>query len=146
DAAAHGLDPRHYGADVLSGKLGHLQGDAAGFERDLSTAMLQFLADLHVGRVRSPYRQATTPSRLDLVEHLRSAVNGGSLAQAVDAAAPALPLYRRIKETLASYRELARMTPQWPPLPAAGPAGNTAGSPYAGAALLRQRLRLLGDL
>lgn len=146
DAAAHGLDPRHYGADVLSGKLGDLQGDPAGFERDLSTAMLQFLADLHVGRVRSPYRQATPPSRLDLVEHLRSAVNGGSLAQAVDTAAPALPLYRRIKETLANYRELARMTPQWPALPPVGPAGITAGSPYAGAALLRQRLRLLGDL
>lgn len=146
DVAAHGLDPRHYGADALSSKLDDLQGDAAGFERDLSTAMLQFLADLHVGRVRSPYRQAATASRLDLVEHLRSAVNGGSLEQAVDAAAPPLPLYRRVKETLGNYRELARTAPQWPVLPPAGASGIAPGSRYAGAALLRQRLRLLGDL
>ncbi|CAN7449742.1 L,D-transpeptidase family protein [Massilia sp. LjRoot122] len=146
DAAAHGLDPRHYGADALARRLDGLRGDAGGFERDLSTAMLQFLSDLHAGRTRSPYRQAEAPAGLDLVEHLRSAVNGGSLPHAVDAAAPALPLYRRVKETLARYRELARLAPQWPVLPPAGPAGIVAGAPYAGAALLHQRLQLLGDL
>lgn len=147
DAPAHGLEARHYGAEALTRRLENLQGDTAGFERDLSTAMLQFLADLHQGRTRSPYRQSTgTSVGLDLVEHLRSAVNSARLAQAVDAAAPALPLYWRVKETLARYHELASLVPQWQSLPPAVGAGITAGNPYAGAALLRQRMQLLGDL
>ncbi len=146
NASAHGLDSRHYGAEALARRLDDLHGDKADFERDLSTAMLQFLADLHHGRVRSPYRQAAGASvALDLVEHLRSAVVSGHLAEAVEAAAPPLPLYRRVKETLARYHELARLVPQWQALPPAGGSPITAGSPYAGSALLRQRLQLLGD-
>lgn len=146
DAAAHGLDPRHYGAEALTRRLDGLQGDAGGFERDLSAAMLQFMSDLHVGRTPSPYRRAGASAGLDLVEHLRSAVNGGSLPHAVDAAAPVLPLYWRVKETLARYRELASLAPQWPILPPTQPEGIAAGAPYAGVAVLHQRLQLLGDL
>lgn len=147
DASAHGLDSRHYGAEALTRRLENLHGDTTGFERDLSTAMLQFLADLHQGRTRSPYRPAGgTSGGLDLVEHLRDAVISARLAQPVEAAAPALPLYWRVKETLARYHELASLVPQWQSLPPAVGAGITAGGPYAGAALLRQRLQLLGDL
>jgi murein L,D-transpeptidase YcbB/YkuD len=69
------------------------------------------------------------------------------LAQAVDAAEPAIPLYHRVKATPAQYRELARLNPQWQPLPMP-PRGAklAAGSTYDGAALLRERLQLLGDL
>ena len=149
DATAHGLDPRHYRTDVLMHRLDKPRESAAdaALERDLSAAMLQFLADLHVGRTDSPYRDVRgTPPGFDLVEYLRSAVNDGRLAQTVDAAAPAIPLYSRVKGTLAQYRALARLAPLWPALPAVGPAGIVPGSPYVGAELLRERLRLLGDL
>lgn len=148
NATAHGLEPRHYGTDTLADRVDRPRisvADAA-FERDLSAAMLQFLADLRVGRTDSPYRAPGTLTGFDLVEYLRSAVNDGRLAHAVDAAAPAIPLYRRVKDTLAQYRVLARLAPQWPTLPAVGPAGIVPGTPYAGAELLRERLRLLGDL
>ncbi|RYG75238.1 MAG: murein L,D-transpeptidase, partial [Alphaproteobacteria bacterium] len=47
---------------------------------------------------------------------------------------------------LAQYRELARMASQWPALPPVGRTGLVAGTPYAGTAVLYDRLRLLGDL
>lgn len=149
DATTHGLDPRHYDTEALADKLGRAREAAVdtAFERELSAAMLQFLADLHLGRTDSPYRNAPgTLSGFDLVEYLRRAVNDGRLAQAVDSAAPAIPLYRRVKDTLAQYRALADLAPQWPALPAVGPTRIVPGSPYAGAQLLRERLRLLGDL
>lgn len=149
DAATHGLDPRHYGADALARRLGRLRADAPddGFERDLSAAMLRFLTDLRFGHIGSPYRRAPDQAAaIDLAERLRGAVNGRRLAQAVEWAAPALPLYGRVRTALARYRELALLAPAWPELPASGRAGLVAGSPYAGAPLLRERLRILGDL
>jgi len=147
-AATHGLDPHHYGAAALVLRLDRLRRGEAdpAFERDLGAAMLGFLADLHFGRVDSPYRPARDQTGTDPLATLSSAVNEGRLMQAVAAAAPAIPLYQRVRTTLAQYRELARRAPEWPALAAAGKSGAVAGSPYADAALLRERLRMLGDL
>ncbi|BDT59602.1 murein L,D-transpeptidase [Massilia varians] len=136
DAATHGLDPALYRTDELAHQLDRAVSpdDKAAFERALSTAMLQYLADLHAGRTPSPYRQDQDAlAGFDPVAELRQAAASGRLADAVDAAAPALPLYARVKASLAQYRELAGRAPEWPALP-------------AGAAALRERLRLLGDL
>lgn len=153
EAAAHGLDPDHYGAATLMNRLDARRDKAATaaadvtLETDLSSAMLRFLSDLHGGRTASPYGPApTTLVGDDLVEYLRSAVNEARLAPAVEAAAPAIAPYRRAKEMLARYRVLAARAPEWPSLPAVGSSALVAGSPYPGAALLRERLRLLGDL
>ena len=59
------------------------------------------------------------------------------LAQAIDAAAPAIPLYGRVKAALAQYRALYEATPAWPALPPVARAAIHAGEPYAGAALLQ---------
>lgn len=146
DAGAHGLDPAHYRAGELARQLDNLPraADGAAFERALNSAMLHYLADLHAGRTPSPYRQEQEAlAGFDPVEQLRRAAATGRLADAVDAAAPALALYARVKASLAQYRELARRAPDWPALPAGG-----AGPGYAAAAAaaLRQRLSLLGDL
>jgi len=149
NAPAHGLDPRRYGTEDLARRLDTLAGAeaSAAFERDLSTSMLQFLADLHFGRIFSAYRQPYgTPGQFDPVTYLAEAARTGRLEQAVQAAAPAIPLYRRVQQTLAEYRELAALYPTWPALPAVQAKGIVAGTPYAGAALLRERLHLLGDL
>ncbi|MGG7603366.1 L,D-transpeptidase family protein [Massilia sp. BKSP1R2A-1] len=146
DAASHGLDPALYGTQALSGRLESLRGaqaDAA-FGHALSVAMLQYLADLHGGRTASPYRPAALDG-FDPVAQLRQALAARHLARAVDAAAPAIPLYGRVRETLARYRRLARETAAWPALPPAEGA-LAEGSAYAGAAALRERLRLLGDI
>jgi len=47
--------------------------------------------------------------------------------------------------SLAHYRELARLHPAWPPLPA-GTGAVAVGDRYPGTALLRERLQVLGDL
>lgn len=143
-APEHGLDPARYGVDALEHRLAGLRPqDEADFDRALSTAMLQYLGDLHFGRVPSRYRQGVATG-FDPAAALRLALAEGGLEQAVEAALPPVPLYGRVKAALAQYRALAQAAPAWPVLPATARTG--PGEPYAGAALLGERLRLLGDL
>lgn len=149
DAPAHGLDPALYGVEDLARRLDSLSdaASAAAFERELSTAMLQYLADLHFGRLASAYRSASALSTgFDPVAQLADAAKRGGLQEAVAAAAPAIPLYRRVQATLAGYRALASLYPSWPSLPSVPHAGLRPGDRYEGAAMLRERLSLLGDL
>jgi len=135
--------------DSLERRLENLHDLALAeeFDRALSTAMLQYLADIHFGRVASAYRQpAGADSRFDPVAQLRQALDEGGLEEAVEAAAPAIPLYGRVKSVLAHYRALARAAQAWAALPSPGRNPVRPGEPYDGAALLRERLRLLGDL
>lgn len=150
-APAHGLDPDHYDADALARQL-DLPGaqQTEEFDRALSTAMLRFLSDLHFGRVApdgaQPDLQQGTPP-FDPAEHLRLALQASRLPQAVEAAAPGIPLYRRVQAALEHYRRLAAAAPAWT-APSGVPGGGKllAGRPYPGLDLLRQRLILLGDL
>lgn len=103
--------------------------DAVDADAALTLAMLRYLADLHVGQVRSTFAPART---FDPVPLLERALLDQNLAGAVDAAAPQLALYARLKTLLASYRTLA--TAPMAPL-AAGDAPALAA-----------RLALLGDL
>ncbi len=149
DAPAHGLDPARYDAEGLAARLdaGSDEMAAPALERDLGTAMLQYLADLHFGRVASGYRvpsDAAPP--FDPVDHLRRALRDGRLADAVDTASPPIPMVRRVEATLARYRALAAAHPHWPDLPPLPARRGEPGTRYAGTALLRERLRLLGDL
>jgi murein L,D-transpeptidase YcbB/YkuD len=140
-APSHGLSPREYGVDAL------LAGSPAapGFDAALTRAMLHYLADLRVGRVRSDYHTALPDRRLqtfDPVERLRAALDSGQLAAAVGAAQPGLPFYARVRDALAHYRRLAAEPQHILP-----PATRVRiGDPYPGARHLRDRLALLGDL
>jgi murein L,D-transpeptidase YcbB/YkuD len=108
----------------------------ARFDVELTRSFLQFLADLHGGRVQPDFTLfAETLPRggFDPVERLHAALRTGRLDGAVAAAEPRIALYARVRRTLAEYRQLERTTPQLAPLP-------------EGAAQLRERLVLLGDL
>ena len=151
EADTHGIDPGRYGVDVLARRLAAVsnhgtRADFAQFERDLDAALVRYLTELRLGRVPSIYLAPDDPARhFDAAACLAKALRAGRLEQAVEEAAPDLPLYRRVRASLAHYRALARSHPAWPALPATD--GVLApGSPYAGADLLRERLRLLGDL
>jgi murein L,D-transpeptidase YcbB/YkuD len=147
-AAEHGLDPARYRSAELVRRLDRVADPAAAaaFERDLDAAMRQFLYDLHFGRTASDYPPPAAAG-FDPGIYLHQAVRENDLAAAVEAAAPAVPLYRRVKSTLAQYRALSHAHPDWPHLPpAAGGASIAAGATYDGAGILRQRLQLLGDL
>jgi murein L,D-transpeptidase YcbB/YkuD len=148
-AALQGLDPRDYGADALQRQLGVGGADAgaaAGFDVALTSAMLHYLADLRIGRVRSEYHTRLPDPRLkayDPVERLRTGLAAGRLQAAVQAAEPAIRLYGQVKAALAHYRALSRQP--YPPLPA--PREKVApGGAYPAAQALFERLVLLGDL
>lgn len=162
-AGDHGLDPGDYGADALAALLATAQSSGAGgaqaareLAATLPVALRAMLADLAFGRVdpRTIHHRFSVAPRagFDPAAVLALACDRGSLAGAVAAAAPPLPLYRQLMHALAAYRRLADH-PAWaqplPPLP--GASGARAGrldpgQPWGGLALLAERLRALGDL
>jgi murein L,D-transpeptidase YcbB/YkuD len=150
-AALQGLDPRDYGADALqaqmrAGAFDAAAFDVAAFDVALTAAMLHYLADLRVGRVRSEYHTRKFDPRLkqyDPVERLRTGLAGGKLQAAVRAAEPGLQQYGRVKAALARYRTLAGQP--YPAL-AVPPAKVVPGGAYPDAKALYERLVLLGDL
>src|SRR5690606_8484859 len=78
--------------------------------------------------------------------HLHAAVTGNRLAQAVDEATPALPIYRDLKTALASYRPLQGHEAWQTPLPALPGGKLEPGQSYNGLQALAYRLAVLGDL
>lgn len=146
DAASEGLDPGDYNVDALRDALHGPNAGRAGFDVALTAAMLHYLADLRLGRVRSEYHTAGADPRLgkfDPVALLRGALADGRLRAAVESAEPPIPLYRRMRDTLARYRA---MEGQDEPLLAAPATKVRPRGSYAGVAALRERLVQLGDL
>ncbi|MES3021703.1 MAG: L,D-transpeptidase family protein [Pseudomonadota bacterium] len=145
-AGEHGLPAQDYDARALAARM--LAGGGAATadfpEQDvaLTLSLLRYLADLHVGRVRSNFAQVRA---VDPVPVLERALMEQRLPEAVDAAAPQLRMYIRLKATLATYRKLASLP--MTPLPSVGPGGAIElDAAYAGARELGTRLALLGDL
>lgn len=151
-SALQGLDPLDYDTDALQRQLAAAKAEGAGsadsarFDVALTAAMLRYLADLRVGRVRSEYHTRQSDARLrqyDPVERLRAGLAGGKLQATVLAAEPQLQQYGRVKAVLAHYRDLAGQP--WPALPV--PRAKAApGAAYPAAQALFARLVLLGDL
>jgi murein L,D-transpeptidase YcbB/YkuD len=145
-ARLQGLNPLDYGTDALQRQLRSGDADTARFDVALTSAMLHYLADLRVGRVRSEYHTHLPDTRLgqyDPVERLRAGLALGKLQAAVQAAEPQSRQYARVKAALAYYRELSRQ-----PYPALStPRAKVApGGAYPAAKALFERLVLLGDL
>ena len=145
-ATLQGLDPLDYGADALQRQLRAGDAGNARFDVALTAAMLRYLADLRVGRVRSEYHTRQPDARLrryDPVERLRAGLAAGRLQAAVQAAEPSAPQYGQVKAALARYRELAKQP--YPALPTPD-AKVVPGAAYPAAQALFERLVLLGDL
>jgi murein L,D-transpeptidase YcbB/YkuD len=144
-APAQGLDPADYRADELRDAQRGRGGDPARFDVELTAAMLHYLADLRLGRVRPEYRggEQERLQQFDPVELLRGALERSRLDEAVAGAVPTIPLYASTRQLLAHYRELAAQPQGQLPDPGGkiGPGGH-----YRGAGELRQRLVQLGDL
>jgi murein L,D-transpeptidase YcbB/YkuD len=154
-APARGLSPADYDVDWLStqGRTlmtgAHADRELAHFDVSLTLALLHYIADSHLGRLRSAYIDVPFEVRtlaFDPVEQLRAALAQDRLAQVIAAAEPGFPIYRRLKTALAHYRQLAAQPLS--PLPAlpAGVKKIEPGGSYSGTAALRERLILLGDL
>lgn len=161
DAATEGLSPRKYGAATLGQALEASQGPEAlplgvimRLEQDLTEAMVRYFKDLHFGQIDPRQIQENftppAPDRFDPFDHLQRAVREKRLAEAVREAAPQVPLYGRLRQVLAQYRQLAEdpvFSRLWQsPLPPLPNGKLEIGESYAGLPLVVLRLIALGDL
>lgn len=166
DAPSHGLVAEDYQTAALAQWLeqaGHGPlPDTAGQARlalALSQAMQRYLSDLHQGRLdpRRVHHDFEPPARngFDAETLLESALQTRRLSEAVQAAAPQLPLYGQLRQALAQLRatpDAAAWDAPLPPLPrapkarAGTPAKLEPGVAWTGLPLLARRLRALGDL
>jgi L,D-transpeptidase YcbB len=151
-AAEHGLEPKDYDADSLATGilLAALAFDTesvkiALLKQRLTAAMQRYLSDLYLGRVnpRRLHHNFTVPRRapFDSASYLQNAVASQRLLEAAKALEPRLPLYKQLREALASYRKLVGHPAWQQPLPT-----SITKQPNSGIAQLSQRLNALGDL
>lgn len=145
DAASEGLHPEDYGVSALREQV-LAAGDRAHADVALTAAMLHYLADLRLGRVRSEYHTAGPDPRLrqfDPVALLRNALGTDRLRTAVTSAEPPIPLYGRLRSVLERYRAAAQ---EDEPVLAAPRTKVRPGEEYAHVRELHARLVQLGDL
>jgi murein L,D-transpeptidase YcbB/YkuD len=157
-AATEGLQPEDYHAAALAQAVADAAnapalGSAAAQQRledALTTALQRYLGDLRSGRIdpRQIQQNYTPPAppRTNAATALQEALAAPSLADAVRAAAPPVPLYASLRTELARYRALGNPAAWATPLPALPGRKLERGQAWAGLAQLTQRLVLLGDL
>ena len=163
--AAEGLDQRLYprqelgsmlavvraassGGATYSGALERRVADLVDLDVGLTYTFLVAAGDLSLGRLQPSERARlgshTAQPQVDLVAALERAVGaGGDVAGAISGLAPRADGYARLRQALASYRDLAAQG-GWPPIPP-GPRLRPGDSGPRVAALAA-RLAASGDL
>lgn len=156
-ARLEGLRPEDYQADGLALAIRSLSDsrtqDATRVQRvdqALTLAMERYLTDLHSGRIdpreiHENFKPVST-RRFDARAVLRDALEQDRLAQAVQEAAPAFPLYPALRRALAQYLALEQDRAWSAPLPPLPSRKLDPGQTYAGVGQLAERLARLGDM
>ncbi len=151
----YGLSATEYGAPGLNAELAALSAkreasfaDWSRFDRDLTSAALALVRNLHFGRIDPHAAGFDMPARsegFDATALLEQLATRTDTSAVLAAAEPRYLHYRLLRQSLARYRELAAATdlPALPPLPRRSV---KPGEPYAGAPQLRRRLAAVGDL
>jgi murein L,D-transpeptidase YcbB/YkuD len=116
NAAAQGLNPDDYSANLLQQKLPFIQllkpesyADLALFDTALTISFTRYLHDLHYGRV-NPHSlnfnlKLRTQKTLDLPQVIKTALSEGNVSQLALKVEPNLPQYQKLRSALATYRE-----------------------------------------
>jgi murein L,D-transpeptidase YcbB/YkuD len=145
-AEEHGLLSAHYRlADIKLHWHARAPAEQACLDLLLTNAFVRYSLDLHSGRLDP--READPswylrPAAFDPAA-LLPASNDGSFVQLLDGLAPPHDGYRRLREALQRYRQIAQRGGWRPPPP--GPKLEP-GDAHPQVALLRERLRAEGDL
>jgi murein L,D-transpeptidase YcbB/YkuD len=156
-AATEGLQPEDYHAAWLAQAVADaangpaLGADAAlRLEDALTTNLQRYLGDLRSGRIDPGqiHQNYTAPAlpQVDAATALQNVLAAPSLADAVRATAPPVPLYASLRNELARYRALGNPAAWDSPLPPLPGRKLEPGQAWAGLAQLTQRLVVLGDL
>jgi len=118
-SADDGLDPAFYRLDALTARRNANAPEmAAEFDILLTASLLDYMHDLHFGRV-SPesFNDVSLPqASLDTVRVLADALAAGDLAQTLAKLAPAHSEYADLKRALLRYRAI-EATGGWPEIP-----------------------------
>jgi len=157
EAGLDGLEPDDYPVGELRRSIMALPedqsldpSDATRLDEQLTSAMTHYLNDLHYGRINPRDLHAKfalmPPDPFDAGEFLRAALADQRLPEAARQAAPAIPLYERLRNALAGYRTLAGNNAWSSPLPPFPGRKLEPGQAYGGLGILRERLIALGDL
>jgi murein L,D-transpeptidase YcbB/YkuD len=150
DAEAYGLQPRDYGASVLtelSSAPPASPAQWAQFDVTMSVAAVHFMSDLHYGRVdpkAAGFNLEVSHEELDLAQALEGLSGAADVHAYLGSVEPQFHHYQLLKAHLPQYRQLAR-EPELTRLPAFK-ATVKPGQSYAGAPELRRLLVALGDL
>ena len=154
-AETYGLDPRRYALEIPAEHMQRvLTGqtiDDDGRERideALTATVARFLKDLRHGRVspqEAGFHLSSMPDAFDAEATARRVASAADVRAALASYEPSAPAYRRLKEALAQYRELARRR-DLGPLPALDRRSIREGDTYDGVARLRTMLLAFGDL
>jgi L,D-transpeptidase YcbB len=141
DAAQKGLDPSDYQVAPSADQ------NAAGFDRALTTAVMRYALDLHVGRANPGLYH----SKFDIGQEkdemsglLRKLVNANDVRAVLAGIEPPFDGYQRTEKALRTYLAAAKAD-DGTPLPAVTKPVDP-GRPYAGLARLAQLLRRVNDL
>ena len=152
DADREGLRPEDYDASRWADRLTllngpHEQSVEAPFDAALTVCVMRYLSDLHVGRINPQhlgFEFDNSQGKLDLPQFMRyTLVNGSNLRSQIAEIEPPFEGYRRLRDALPHYEELAKKDTgeKLPPYIRAQP-----GNLYGHIARVAALLRLLGDL
>jgi murein L,D-transpeptidase YcbB/YkuD len=147
---SHGLDPEDYHAAVLRRAAGRATTAAAEADLELlqTDAVVRLAYHLHFGKANPRelypgWNFTRSLGPIDPVPALEAIAAASSPGDAIERYAPALPLYRQLREALARYRAIAGAG-GWPPLERGDKLELGASGPRVAA--LRTRLAATGDL
>ena len=151
DAWKRGLEPEDYDASRWDARLQALKqpnADLARFDVALTVCAMRLVSDLRIGRINPQHFNFglnVEGKKYDLPRFLREQLMpAADVSVVLDGVEPPFGGYRRTRAALVRYTEMAR-GPALEALPAPAKAIKP-GEAYSGAAALRQRLTLLGDL
>ena len=151
DAWKKGLNAEDYDASRWAARVQALEApgaDPASFDAALSVCAMRLVSDLRIGRVNPKQVQfglSVEAKKFDLARFLREQLMPASdIASVVDEVEPPYPTYRRTRDALVRYVELApRDDGEKLPIPAKPV---DPGQKYSGTPRLRRLLTLVGDL
>jgi L,D-transpeptidase YcbB len=156
-AGERGLEPADYDAERLAAERARLASsdpptaaDRALFDLAVSASVLRAIGAVRYGRVEPRtlrWGYDVGPKKVDRAALLREARGGAGVPALLDGLEPGYPHYVRNRRVLAQYRALVRAgEPAAVPSLPKGRSKVEPGQSWDGVPLLRDRLRIFGDL
>jgi L,D-transpeptidase YcbB len=153
-AENYGLNAENYAAaslqaEALHARQSHNPGDWLSFDSHLDTALLEFMHDVHFGRIDprlAGFDLAAPRPELRTTQILSAWTQTTHAVSDIARIEPPFGHYQLLKQALAHYRQLEQQSNTWPALPKAIDHSLRAGDACSWAPALRLWLQKLGDL